>query len=202
MSQLAPIALVVDDDVSVRESLELLLISEGLDVELYISAQDFLARPRVQSPCCLILDIALPDLNGLELQKQIASDRLDMPIIFNTGYGDIPMTVKAIKAGAIKFLTKPFKEAALLSAIRQAIVRSEAMLSQESERRQLRDRYALLSRREQGVTALVVTGLLNKQVGGHLGISEITVKAHRGRVMQKMRGVVAGRPRYAERKTR
>ena len=187
MSQSAPIVFVVDDDVSVRESLELLIISEGLKVELYTSAQEFLARPRAQVPCCLILDIALPDLNGLDLQSQIAANRLNMPIIFITGYGDIPTTVRAMKAGAVEFLTKPFEDAVLLSAVRQAIARSETLVVHQTEQRVLRERHASLSRREREVMALVVTGLLNKQIGGQLGISEITVKAHRGRVMQKMK---------------
>jgi FixJ family two-component response regulator len=187
MSQSAPIVFVVDDDVSVRESLELLINSEGLKVELYTSAQEFLARPRAQAPCCLILDIALPDLNGLDLQSQIAANRLNMPIIFITGYGDIPTTVRAMKAGAVEFLTKPFEDAVLLSAVRQAIARSETLVVHQTEQRVLRERHASLSRREREVMALVVTGLLNKQIGGQLGISEITVKAHRGRVMQKMK---------------
>jgi len=177
---------VVDDDVSVRESLEALISTEGWQAESFPSAHDFLAHPRVRTPSCLILDVSLPDLNGLDLQSQIAGDRVDMPIIFITGYGDIPMTVKAMKAGAVEFLTKPFEEEALLGAIRSAIDRSEAALRGEAELQALRDRYLALSRREREVMALVVTGLLNKQVGGELGISEITVKAHRGRVMEKM----------------
>jgi FixJ family two-component response regulator len=187
MSQETPIVFVVDDDVSVRESLELLLGSEGLRVETYTSAREFLFRPRARTPSCLILDVALPDLNGLELQKQIAADRFDMPIIFITGFGDIPTTVQAMKAGAVEFLTKPFDDSALLGAIRQAIARSAVMLARKAELTDLRERHASLSRREREVMALVVTGLLNKQVGGELGISEITVKAHRGRVMQKMK---------------
>jgi FixJ family two-component response regulator len=186
LSPPTPIVFVVDDDVSVRESLEALLALEGWQAESFPSAKDFLARPRVQTPSCLILDVSLPDLNGLDLQRQIAGDRLDMPIIFITGYGDIPMTVQAMKAGAVEFLTKPFEQDALLGAIRGAIDRSQAALREEAALQTLRDRYAALSRREREVMALVVTGLLNKQVGGELGISEITVKAHRGRVMEKM----------------
>lgn len=181
----APIVFVVDDDISMRESLEVLIRDAGWRPEVFASAQEFLARPRAFSPSCLILDVSLPDLNGLELQKRIA-ERTDMPIIFITGYGDIPMTVAAMKAGAVEFLTKPLSDDALLSAIRYAIERSQAALLQESSLQTLRDRYILLSRREQEVMALVVSGLLNKQVGGELGISEITVKAHRGRVMRKM----------------
>ena len=180
-----PIVFVVDDDISVRESLEVLIRDAGWRAEVFASAQAFLARSRVFSPSCLILDMSLPDLSGLELQRRIA-ERTDMPIIFITGYGDIPMTVQAMKAGAVEFMTKPFSDDALLSAIGNAIERSEAALLQETELQMLRDRFALLSRREQEVMALVVSGLLNKQVGGELAISEITVKAHRGRVMRKM----------------
>jgi FixJ family two-component response regulator len=180
-----PIVFVVDDDVSVREALEALIRHEGWETETFASAEEFLARPRVLTPSCLVLDVTLPDLNGLDLQKRLA-DRSDMPIIFITGYGDIPMTVQAMKAGAVEFLIKPFGDEALLSAIRQAIERSRSSLDQEEEVRSLRDRYASLSRREQEVMALVVTGRLNKQVGFELGISEITVKAHRGRMMRKM----------------
>jgi FixJ family two-component response regulator len=181
----APIVFVVDDDVSVRESIEGLIRSEGYEVETFASAEAFLARPRVANPSCLVLDVTLPDLNGLDLQKRLA-DRSDMPIIFITGYGDVPMTVQAMKAGAAEFLTKPFSDEVLLAAIEQAIERSQAALHQEEDVRTLRDRYASLSRREQEVLALVVAGRLNKQIGFELGISEITVKAHRGRVMRKM----------------
>ena len=186
MSHATPIVYVVDDDVSVRESLESLIRFAGWEPETFASAQEFLARPRVLVPSCLILDVALPDLSGLDLQKRIAVDRIDMPIIFITGYGDVPMTVQAMKAGAVEFLTKPFGDDVLLSAIRHAIERSQVALGQEAETQALRDRHASLSRREREVMALVVSGLLNKQVGGELGISEITVKAHRGRVMRKM----------------
>ena len=182
-----PIVFVVDDDASVRRSLELLIRSQGWQAETFASAQEFLARPRVIAPSCLILDITLPDLNGLDVQKRVAPDRIDMPIIFITGYGDVPMTVQAMKAGAVEFLTKPFKGDVLLSATRHAIERSQAALTHESETEALRDCYASLSAREREVMALVVSGLLNKQVGAELGISEITVKAHRGRVMQKMK---------------
>ena len=180
-----PIVFVVDDDVSVREALEALIRLEDWDCETFASAAAFLSRPRVFVPSCLVLDVSLPDLNGLDLQKRLAG-RSDMPIIFITGYGDVPMTVQAMKAGAVEFLTKPFSDEVLLTAIRHAIERSRAALDREEETKTLRDRYASLSRREQEVMALVVAGRLNKQVGFELGISEITVKAHRGRVMRKM----------------
>jgi FixJ family two-component response regulator len=186
MAHATPVVFVVDDDVSVRESLELMIVAAGWRPELYASAQDFLAQPRDPCPSCLVLDVNLPDLNGLDLQARIAADRVDIPIIFITGYGDVPTTVKAMKAGAAEFLTKPFAEDVLLGAIGSAIARSEAALGQEAELRALREAYASLSRREREVMDLVVTGLMNKQVGGELGISEITVKAHRGQVMQKM----------------
>jgi FixJ family two-component response regulator len=187
MSHAAPIVFVVDDDVSVRESLELLIRCAGWQAETFSSAQEFLARPRVLAPTCLVLDVSLPGLNGLDLQKRIAADRVDMPIIFITGYGDVPMTVQAMKAGAVEFLTKPFGDDLLLSAIRHALERSQTALRHETEIRALREGYASLSRRERQVMALVVSGLLNKQIGGELGISEITVKAHRGKVMRKMK---------------
>jgi len=187
MTQPTPIVFVVDDDVSVRESLELLVQSAGWQPETFASARDFLAHPRVLAPSCLVLDVSLPDLNGLDLQQRIAPVRMDMPIIFITGHGDVPMTVRAMKAGAVEFLTKPFGDDVLVSAIQQAIERSRTALGNEAELRTLRDRYASLSGREREVMGLVVSGLLNKQVGGELGISEITVKAHRGKVMRKMK---------------
>jgi len=185
VAQPTPIVFVVDDDISVREALEALISLEGWLPETFASAAAFLARPRVAVPSCLVLDVSLPDLNGLDLQKRLAG-RNDMPIIFITGYGDVPMTVQAMKAGAVEFLTKPFSDEILLTAIRHAIKRSRAALDQEEATKALRERYASLSRREQEVMALVVAGRLNKQVGFELGISEITVKAHRGRVMRKM----------------
>jgi FixJ family two-component response regulator len=187
MSDTTPIVFVVDDDVSVRESLEALIRWAGWQPETFASSQEFLSRPRVLAPSCLVLDVSLPGLNGLDLQKRVAADRTDMPIIFITGYGDVPMTVQAMKAGAVEFLTKPFGDDVLLSAIRNAIERSQTALAHEAEIRSLRDCYASLSRREREVMTLVVTGLLNKQVGYELGISEITVKAHRGKVMRKMK---------------
>lgn len=187
MLHVTPIVFVVDDDVSVRESLEALIRCEGWQPETFASAEEFLSRPRALAPSCLVLDVSLPDLNGLELQKRIAGDRTDMPIIFITGHGDVPMTVRAMKAGAVEFLTKPFGDEVLLSAIRQAIERSVVTVGHEAGIRALRDRYTSLTRREQKVMELVASGLLNKQVGAKLGISEITVKAHRGKVMVKMK---------------
>jgi FixJ family two-component response regulator len=181
-----PIVFVVDDDISVRESLELLIETAGWRAETFASAQEFLARPRARVPSCLILDIALPDLNGLDLQKRIAVDRSDMPIIFVSGNSDVPMTVQAMKAGAIEFLTKPFGDDVLLGAIGFALERSQRALQHEAKMTVLRESYASLTPREREVMVLVVSGLLNKQVGGELGISEITVKAHRGQVMRKM----------------
>ena len=187
MSQPTSIVFVVDDDISVRESLELLIRYAGWQPETFASAQEFLNRPRALVPSCLVLDVSLPGLNGLDLQKRVAAERTDMPIIFITGRGDVPMTVQAMKAGAVEFLTKPFNDDVLVSAIRAALERSRVALSQAAEIQVLRDRFASLSQRERQVMVLVVSGLLNKQVGGELGISEITVKAHRGKVMQKMK---------------
>jgi FixJ family two-component response regulator len=187
MTNPRPLVFIVDDDVSIRESLELLIRFAGWQPETFASARDFLARERPLIPCCLVLDVGLPDLNGLDVQKLLAVDRMDMPIIFITGYGDVPMTVRAMKAGAVEFLTKPFDDDVLLAAIANAIDSSRAALAQEEGIRTLRERHASLSRREREVMLLVVSGLLNKQVAGELGISEITVKAHRGKVMQKMK---------------
>jgi len=183
----AIIVFVVDDDISVRESLELLIRSAGWKCETFASAHEFLDCPRPVVPSCLVLDISLPGLNGLDLQKRVAVDRTEMPIIFITGHGDIPQSVQAMKAGAVEFLTKPFDDQVLLDAIRQSLERSRLALSREAEIHQLRDRYVSLTPRERQVMSLVVAGLLNKQVGGELGISEITVKAHRGQVMHKMK---------------
>lgn len=182
-----PIVFVVDDDVSVRESLELLIDFAGWQPQTFASAKEFLAHPRITTPSCLVLDISLPDLNGLELQKLIANDRLEMPIIFVTGHGDVPMTVQAMKAGAVEFLTKPFDDEVLLTAIQHAIKRSASVLDDQAEITSLRNSYDSLTPREQEVMRLVVAGMLNKQIGLKLGISEITVKAHRGKMMQKMK---------------
>jgi len=186
-SQQKPIVFVVDDDISVRESLELLIKFAGWQPETFASAGAFLEHPRTTMPNCLVLDISLPDLNGLELQKLIASERTDMPIIFITGHGDVPITVQAMKGGAVEFLTKPFDDEVLLNAIRHAIRRSAAVLDDQAEVTALRSNYESLTPREQDVLRLVVAGMLNKQIGLKLGISEITVKAHRGKMMQKMK---------------
>jgi len=182
-----PIVFVVDDDISVRESLEFLLLQEGLQVETFVSAQHFLSRPRAHQPSCLILDLSLPGINGLDLQKRIAVERQDMPIIFITGHGDVPKTVQAMKAGAVEFLTKPLSNEVLLKAVRSALQRSKALLDREEQIQALKNRYSVLTPREREVMYLVVRGLPNKLVGRELGISEITVKAHRGRVMEKMK---------------
>jgi FixJ family two-component response regulator len=181
------IVFVVDDDVSVRGSLELLIESVGWQPETFASAHEFLAWPRPCTPSCLVLDVLLPGFNGLDLQERLAADRIDMPIIFITGNGDVPTTVRAMKGGAVEFLTKPFRYDVLLCAIAHALERSRAALARQDEMRALRECHASLSRREREVMALVVGGRLNKQVGSELGISEITVKAHRGKMMQKMK---------------
>ena len=182
-----PLVFVVDDDISVRESLELLIQVSGWRAETFASAREFLARPRASVPSCVILDLALPDGSGLDLQQRVAADRPDMPIIFITGYGDVSQSVRAMKAGAIEFLTKPFREDVLISAIRQALERSRRTLELDAKMKALRESYQSLTPREREVMVLVVSGFLNKQVGGELGISEITVKAHRGQVMRKMK---------------
>jgi FixJ family two-component response regulator len=187
MSSDKPIVFVVDDDISVRKSLESLIRFAGWQPQTFASAQEFLARPRAFVPSCLVMDVALPDLNGLELQERIAADRNEMPIIFITGHGDVPTTVRAMKAGALEFFTKPCGDDVMLSAIRKAIEFSRAALVREVEMRAIRDPYASLTQRERQVMALVVRGLLNKQIGGELGISVVTVKLHRGNVMRKMK---------------
>jgi FixJ family two-component response regulator len=181
-----PIVFVVDDDVSVRESLDLLIRHAGWQSETYASAQEFLSRAPGASPSCLLLDIEMPGLNGFELQQRLAADRSEMPIIFVTGHGDIPRTVRAMKAGAVEFLTKPFADDKLLQAIQGAIERSREALGEAAELKVLRERYASLTRREREVMTWVVTGLQNKEMAAHLRRSEITIKAHRGKVMQKM----------------
>ena len=187
MPQAIPVVFVVDDDISVRESLELLIRFAGWQAELFASAQEFLAHPRPAVPSCLVLDVNLPGLNGLDLQKRIAGERADMPIIFITGYGDVPRTVQAMKAGAVEFLTKPFDDDVLLRAIGSAIERSRTALDHEQGLRSLRQAHASLTPREHEVMAMVVAGRLNKQIAADLGISEITVKAHRGKAMRKMK---------------
>ena len=181
-----PTVVVVDDDISVRESLELLIQNEGWQAALFESAEEFLSRLPTVVPSCLVLDINLPDLSGLDIQQRISDDKSSTPIIFITGYGDIPTSVRAMKAGAAEFLTKPLNDELLIEAIRAAVHRSQANLKREGAQRQLQERWELLSKREREVMNLVVKGFMNKQVGFELGISEITVKAHRGRVMEKM----------------
>jgi FixJ family two-component response regulator len=183
----APIVYVVDDDVSIRESLESLIRFEGWRVATFASAKDFLARSQEPGPSCLVLDVSLPDLSGLDLQNVLLTDHVNLPIVFITGYDDVPMTVRAMKAGAVEFLTKPFDDEVFCEAVRGALARSEAALQGDTEQRALRELHASLSEREREIMALIVSGLLNKQVGMELGISEITVKAHRGKVMRKMR---------------
>lgn len=198
-AQDTPTVFVVDNDLFVRESLRLLISFAGWRPETFASAQEFLARPRALTPSCLVLEVSLPDLNGLELQERVAA-RVEMPVIFITGCGDIPMTVRAMKAGALEFMTKPFDEDALLCAIRSGLEQSKTALGQKAEIQALRTCYASLTTREREVMALVVSGLLNKQIGLKLGISEITVKAHRGKVMQKMNaGSLADLVKAAER---
>jgi FixJ family two-component response regulator len=181
-----PTVFVVDDDVSIRESLELLVNSAGCRSETFASAGDFLARPRLLGPSCLVLDVTLPDASGLELQRRLAADRAAMPVIVITGFGDVAMAVEAMKAGALEFLTKPLDPDLLLNAIRDAIAYSRSALGHELETRALEHRHASLTVREREVMKLVVAGRLNKEIGFELGISEITVKAHRGKVMRKM----------------
>jgi FixJ family two-component response regulator len=186
LSRPAPVVFVVDDDVSVRESLDSLFHSAGWQVEMFASARDFLARPRVLAPSCLVLDVALPDVNGLALQKRLVAERAEMPIIILTGYGDVPMAVEAMKAGALEFLTKPVSPADLLEAVSRAFELSHILLVQGAELHSLQTRHAVLSRRQREVMALVAAGRLNKQVASELKISEVTVKAHRGSVMRLM----------------
>lgn len=200
MPETDAIVFVVDDDVSVREALESLIRSAALRVESFSSAEEFLARRRGDESGCLVLDVRLPDLSGIDLQKRMAELNLDLPIIFITGHGDVPTTVQAMKAGALEFLTKPFVDRDLLDAIRHAIERHRTTRQQRAELRELRARYESLTPREREVMGWVVSGLLNKQVAGELGTSEITIKVHRGHVMQKMKTVsIAELVRMAQR---
>jgi FixJ family two-component response regulator len=181
-----PIVFVVDDDAAVREAVKKLIASVGLRVETFGSTQEFLGRKRPEAPACLVLDVRLPDVSGLEFQHDLAVANIQIPIIFITGHADVPMTVRAMKAGAVEFLTKPFRGQELLDAIQEAIARDRAAWKARAEMSGLRARFDSLTPREKDVLALVVSGLLNKQIGAELGTSELTVKTHRGRVMQKM----------------
>jgi FixJ family two-component response regulator len=194
-----PTVFIVDDDRLVRQSIQDLLESVGLHAELFETGQEFLKRKRGDGPCCLVLDIRLPHVSGLDFQRQLAEAGVHIPIIFITGHGDIPMTVKAMKSGAVEFLTKPFRDQDLLDAIQLALQRDRATREQQSEVDNLRKRYGSLTPRERDVMALVVSGMLNKQIASELGASEVTVKIHRGRVMEKMQaGSVAELVRMAD----
>jgi FixJ family two-component response regulator len=186
MTDADPIVFVVDDDASVRDSVRRLIASVELRVETFGSTREFLDAKRPDSPACLVLDVRLPDASGLELQSDLAAADIQIPIIFITGHADIPMSVRAMKAGAVEFLTKPFRGQELLDAIQEAIARDRIAWTERAQMKELRTRYETLTAREKEVLALVVSGLLNKQIGGELGTSELTIKTHRARVMQKM----------------
>ncbi|MGA3236726.1 MAG: response regulator transcription factor [Bryobacteraceae bacterium] len=186
MTDSDPFVFVIDDDEAVRDAVRKLIASVGLRVETFGSTREFLSRERPEAPACLVLDVRLPDVSGLEFQRDLAEANIHIPIIFITGHGDVPMTVRAMKAGAVEFLTKPFRGQELLDAIQEAIARDRAAWSERAQMGELRARYDTLTAREKEVMTLVVSGLLNKQVGAELGTSELTIKTHRGRVMQKM----------------
>jgi len=186
VKQTDSVVYVVDDDASVREAIESLIGSVGLRVQTFESAQEFLRGKRPDAPGCVVLDVRLPGLSGLDLQRELAAHSIDLPVIFITGHGDIPMSVRAMKAGALEFLTKPFRDQDLLDAIQQALQRDRAARQQRTEIAELRERFDSLTAREREVMGLVVSGLLNKQIAGELGTSEITVKIHRSQVMKKM----------------
>ena len=186
MNEVAPIVFVVDDDQMFRRSTERLIRAAGLNVQPFTSARDFLQHPRPEGPACLILDVRMPGLSGIDLQQELTRLGIDIPIIFITGHGDIPMSVRAMKAGAVEFLTKPFRAPVLLEAIHSALERDRAALRKRSDSRVLRERFDQLTPREREVMALVASGLLNKQVAGKLNTSEATIKFHRANLMKKM----------------
>jgi len=187
MKDSAPIVFVVDDDASVREAVQRLIASVGLRVQTFGSTSEFLTSKRPEAPACLVLDVRLPDASGLELQRDLAAANIQIPIIFITGHADVPMTVRAMKAGAVEFLTKPFRGQELLDAVQEAIARDRVAWNDRAQIAELRSRYDSLTAREKEVMQLVASGLLNKQIGAELGTSELTIKTHRGRVMEKMR---------------